>query len=72
MSKIVAVRKEGVEIMEYQLDNGEIIDKATAVQMTKDGEIEDVFVSNRDGHEYIKSSQDGDEENNLQNLPEIE
>lgn len=72
MAKIVAVQKEGVEIVKYQLDNGEIVDKDQAITMAENGEIEDVSVVDRNGSKYLRSLLDGEEDNNLQNLPEIE
>ncbi|MGV3025798.1 DUF3892 domain-containing protein [Clostridium thermobutyricum] len=53
----------------YKLSNGETVSVEEAVQMAKNGEIKDVIVSSRNGEEYLKSSPDGDENNNLKDLP---
>lgn len=71
MSRVVAVEKEGVEIVKYQLDNGDVIDKDQAIKMAEDGKIEGVSVVDRNGSKYLRSLLDGNENNNLQNLPEI-
>ena len=71
MAKIVAVGKEGIEIVKYQLDNGEIVDKDNAIRMAENGEIENVSVVDREGNKYLRSLLDGKEDNNLQSLPEI-
>ena len=69
--KIVAVKKDskGV-IQEYKLDNNKTIGVEQAVQMVKSGKIEgcNVFTT-RNGFEAIRSNNDGDISNNLDNLP---
>lgn len=69
--KIVAVRKDsnGV-IQEYKLDNGQVIDQESAIQMVSSGEIQDCNVGGtRDGGKAIRSNRDDDPSNNLDNLP---
>ena len=69
--KIVAVKKDnkGV-IQEYKLDNNKTVGVEQAVQMVKSGKIEgcNVFTT-RSGSEAIRSNNDGDTSNNLDNLP---
>lgn len=72
--KIVAVKKDskGV-IQEYKLDNNRTVDVNNAIQMVKKGQIEgcNVFTT-RSGSEAIRSNNDGDTSNNLDNLPRFE
>lgn len=69
--KIVAVQKDekGV-IQQYKLDNNNVVDVNKAIQMVKNNEIENCNVfTTRNGSEAIRSNNDGDESNNLDNLP---
>ncbi len=69
--KIIAVQKDekGV-IKQYKLDNNQIIDAPQAIQMVKDNKIENCNVfTTRSGSEAIRSNNDGDASNNLDNLP---
>ena len=72
--KIVAVKKDskGV-IQEYKLDNNRTVDVNNAIRMVKNGQIEgcNVFTT-RSGSEAIRSNNDGDTSNNLDNLPRFE
>ena len=54
-----------------QLSDGRVIDKPEAVNLAKEGGIQGVGISNRNGNEYIKSLPDDTENNNLSNLPSI-
>lgn len=69
--KIKAVRKdENGTIQQYQLDNGTTVDVNQAIQMVKNKEIENCNVfTTRNGSEAIRSNNDGDPSNNLDNLP---
>ena len=69
--KITAVRKdENGTIQQYKLDNGSTIDVNQAIQMVKNNEIENCNVfTTRNGSEAIRSNNDGDPSNNLDNLP---
>ena len=53
----------------YKLSNGETVSVEEAVQMAKNGEIKDVTVSSRNGEEFLRSYPDGDDSNNLRDLP---
>ena len=69
--KIVAVQKDekGV-IQQYKLDNNKVVDVNKAIQMVKDNKIENCNVfTTRNGSEAIRSNNDGNESNNLDNLP---
>lgn len=60
------------EVVGYELESGEHITIEQAVQMAKANELKHVGVSvSKDGSEYIRSLADGDESNNLGNLPSI-
>lgn len=68
--KIVAVRRNDRELVAYKLDDGTVIDKATAVQMCEAGQLPDYRVGvSRDDEEFIRGVGDGDESNNLRNMP---
>lgn len=69
--KITALVKESGKVTGYQLSDGQTISKADGVMMAKNGEIEGVGVAVNQGTEYLKSLPDGDESNNLGNLPSI-
>ena len=69
--KIVAVQKDekGI-IQQYKLDNNKIVDVTQAIKMVKNNEIENCNVfTTRNGSEAIRSNNDGNESNNLDNLP---
>ncbi|WP_242830399.1 DUF3892 domain-containing protein [Clostridium thermobutyricum] len=62
--------KDGRYASGYELSNGEVVSVDEAVRMAKNGEIKDVVVSvTRNGDEYLRSTPDDDESNNLSNLP---
>jgi len=68
---ITALQKDGGHVVGYQLNDGQIVDKNTAVTMARQGEIAGVGIAHRDGSEYLKSIPDGTESNNLSHLPSI-
>ncbi len=69
--KIKAVRKdENGTIQQYQLDNGTTVDVNQAIQMVESKQIENCNVfTTRNGSKAIRSNNDGDPSNNLDNLP---
>lgn len=70
--KIVAVHKEGSEITQYKLSNDTVIDKELALQYVVDGYINDyILCTSKLGETYLRAKGDGDDSNNLQNLPEF-
>lgn len=69
--QIVALVKESGKTTGYKLSDGQTVSKAEGVSMAKNGDIEGVGVATNQGTEYLKSLPDGDESNNLGNLPSI-
>lgn len=69
--QIVGLVKESGRVSGYQLSDGRVVSKAEGVSLAKQGEIQGVGVSSRNGNEYLKSLPDGTEDNNLGNLPAI-
>ena len=62
--------KDGRSASSYELSNGEVVSVDEAVKMAKNGQIKDVVVSvTKTGEEYLRSTPDDDESNNLKNLP---
>ena len=68
---IVGLVKHSGRIAGYQLSDGRKVDKAEGVSLAKQGEIQGVGVSHRNGSEYLKSLPDDTENNNLGNLPSV-
>ena len=69
--KIVGLVKEGGRITGYQLSDNRIVEKQQAVDMAKQGQIAGVGIAHRGDTEYLKSIPDGNENNNLSNLPSV-
>ena len=62
----------GADVVGYELESGQHVSVAEAVQMAKANELKYVGVSvAKDGDEYIRSLPDGDPSNNLSSLPSI-
>ena len=68
---IVGLVKTDGRVNGYQLSDGTTVSKEEGVAMAKDGDINGVGIAHRDGKEYLKSIPDGNENNNLSNLPSI-
>lgn len=68
---IVGLVKNSGRVSGYQLSDGSIVDKQQGVDMAKNGDIKGVGVAHRNDTEYLKTIPDGDENNNLSNLPSI-
>lgn len=68
--KIVAVKHGETGIEKYKLENGKVVGVEQAIKMVKDHKLDgyNVFTT-RAGTEAIRSNNDGDEKNNLSNLP---
>ncbi len=62
------VKKNG-KVTGYELTGGEILNKAEAVALAKQGGIRGVAIASRNGNEYLRSYPDSGENNNLSNLP---
>ena len=69
--RIVRLVKEGGRITGYQLSDNSIVEKQQAVNMAKQGQIAGVGIAHRGDTEYLKSIPDGNENNNLGNLPSV-
>lgn len=68
---IVGLVKTDGRVNGYQLSDGSTVSKEEGVAMAKDGNINGIGIAHRDGKEYLKSIPDGNENNNLSNLPSI-
>lgn len=62
------VRKNG-KISGYELSDGRVLSKHEGVTLAKQGGIRGVAIASRNGSEYLRSLPDGDETNNLGDLP---
>lgn len=62
------VRKNG-KIAGYRLSDGTVFSKREGVALAKQGGIRGVAIASRNGSEYLRSLPDGDESNNLGDLP---
>lgn len=62
------VRKNG-KITGYELSDGTVLSKHDGVALAKQGGIKGVAIASRNGSEYLRSLPDGDETNNLGDLP---
>lgn len=69
--RIVALVKSEGKVSGYKLSDGRIVDKNEGVLLAKQGEISGVGIAKRNDTEYLKSLPDGEENNNLGNLPSI-
>ena len=69
--RIVGLVKEGGRITGYQLSNNSIVEKQQAVEMARQGQIADVGIAHRGDTEYLKSIPNGNENDNLGNLPSV-
>lgn len=62
------VRKDG-RVAGYELSDGRVLSKREGVALAKQGGIRGVAIASRNGSEYLRSLPDGDESNNLGDLP---
>ena len=69
--QIIGLVKEGGRITGYQLSDNSIVEKQQAVDMAKQGQIAGVGIAHRGDTEYLKGIPDGNEHNNLGNLPSV-
>lgn len=70
--EIVAVTKENGRVSGYKLSNGQFLSKQEGVNLARQGGIQGVGISSRNGNEYLKSLPDNTENNNLSNLPVVD
>ncbi|WP_455715102.1 DUF3892 domain-containing protein [Anaerosporobacter sp.] len=68
---IVALVKHSGKVTGYQLSSGETLSKEEGVALAKNGGINGVGISHRNGQEYLKSLPDNTEGNNLSSLPTV-
>ncbi len=68
---IIGIVKKSGKISGYQLSNGQQISKDQGVEMAKSNQIRGVGVATNQGTEYLRALPDGNERNNLSNLPTI-
>lgn len=68
---IEAVVKSGNTVVGYKLSDGKIISKNEGVDLAKNGDIKGVAVAKNQQTEYLRALPDGEEKNNLGNLPVI-
>ena len=69
--RITGLVKEGGRITGYQLSDDTIVEKQQAVEMAKQGRIAGVGIAHRGDTEYLKSIPNGNENDNLGNLPSV-
>ena len=69
--RIVGLVKEGGRITGYTLSDESFVSKPEAVSMAKQGQIVGVGIAHRGDTEYLKSIPNGDENDNLGNLPSV-
>ncbi len=69
--QIVGLVKEKGRVTGYKLSDQTIVDKPDAVQMAKQGKIEGVGIAHRGDTEYLKAIPNGQENDNLGNLPSV-
>lgn len=62
------VRTNG-KVSGYELSDGTVLTKREGVALAKQGGIRGVAIASRNGNEYLRSLPDGDESNNLGDLP---
>lgn len=67
--RIVGLVKEGGRITGYKLSDETFVSKPDAVSMAKQGQIAGVGIAHRGDTEYLKAIPNGDENDNLGNLP---
>lgn len=68
---IVGLVKSSGRVTGYQLSDGSTVSKEDGVEMAKNGDIKGVGIAHRKDSEYLKSLPDGEEGNNLNNLPSV-
>lgn len=69
--RITGLVKEGGRVTGYQLSDNSIVEKQQAVAMAKQGQIAGVGIAHRGDTQYLKAIPNGDENDNLGNLPAV-
>ncbi len=69
--RIVGLVKKGGRITGYKLSDETFVSKPEAVSMAKQGQIAGVGIAHRGDTEYLKAIPNGNENDNLGNLPSV-
>lgn len=69
--RIVGLVKEGGRVTGYKLSDETFVSRQDAVSMAKQGQIAGVGIAHRGDTEYLKSIPNGNENDNLGNLPSV-
>lgn len=69
--RIVGLVKTGGRVTGYQLSDETTVSKSDAVQMAKQGMITGVGIAHHGDTEYLKAIPNGNENDNLGNLPSV-
>ena len=69
--RIVGLVKEAGRVRGYKLSDETLVSKPEAVSMAKQGQIAGVGIAHRGDTEYLKAIPNGDENDNLGNLPSV-
>ena len=69
--KIVGLVKQNGRVTGYKLSDETFVSKEKAVEMAKGGLIKDVGIAHRKDTEYLKAVPNGNENDNLGNLPSV-
>lgn len=69
--RIVGLVKQSGRITGYKLSDETFVAKPEAVQMAKQGQISGVGIAHRGDTEYLKAIPNGQENDNLSNLPSV-
>ncbi|MGM9604039.1 MAG: DUF3892 domain-containing protein [Faecousia sp.] len=69
--RIVGLVKQGGRITGYQLSDESFVSKPEAVSLAKQGQIAGVGIAHRGETEYLKAIPNGNENDNLGNLPSV-
>ncbi len=67
--RIIGLVKESGRVTGYKLSDETFLSKPQAVEMAKRGQIADVAIAHRGDNEYLKAIPNGQENDNLGNLP---
>ncbi len=69
--RIIGLVKESGKVTGYKLSDQSIVSKPQAVSMAKQGGIAGVGIAHRGDTEYLKAIPNGNENDNLGNLPSV-
>ena len=69
--RIVGLVKQGGKITGYQLSDASFVSKPEAVSLARQGQIAGVGIAHRGQTEYLKAIPNGNENDNLGNLPSV-